>query len=75
MQASASSEEIIRHFAKYSVNLVLIQLADIRVLCAATLEEGVPCFSWGNGMLFCTIYTRKSRKSAKGKQSGGILEI
>lgn len=57
---------------------------DTRVLCTASVEEGVPRFLKGQGqgwitakygMLPRATITRNPREAAKGKQGGRILEI
>ncbi|MHB8763998.1 MAG: ribonuclease PH [Deferrisomatales bacterium] len=62
----------------------LIQVGRTRVLCAASVEEGVPSFLRGSGkgwvtaeygMLPRATLTRTPREAAKGKQGGRTLEI
>ena len=62
----------------------LIQVGSTRVLCAATLEEGVPSFLRGQGrgwvtaeyaMLPRATLTRTPREVSKGRPSGRTLEI
>jgi ribonuclease PH len=63
---------------------VLVEFGHTRVLCTATIEEGVPGFLRGKGqgwvtaeygMLPRATHTRGAREAAKGKQSGRTQEI
>ena len=63
---------------------VVISVGHTRVLCAATIEEGVPSFLRGKGsgwvtaeysMLPRATITRTPREAVKGRQSGRTLEI
>ncbi|MDY0073921.1 MAG: ribonuclease PH [Thauera sp.] len=63
---------------------VLIEFGDTRVLCTASVEDGVPPFLRGKaqgwltaeyGMLPRATHTRSRREAAAGKQSGRSLEI
>ena len=62
----------------------LIEIGNTRVLCAASIEEGVPGFLRGSGkgwvtaeygMLPRATHTRGRREAAQGKQSGRTQEI
>jgi ribonuclease PH len=62
----------------------LIQVGHTRVLCAASVEDGVPAFLKGSGkgwvtaeygMLPRATATRTPREAARGKQGGRTLEI
>src|ERR671923_250361 len=62
----------------------LIEIGNTRVLCAASIEEGVPGFLRGSGkgwvtaeysMLPRATETRTPREAAKGRQSGRTQEI
>jgi ribonuclease PH len=62
----------------------LIRMGGTKVLCAASLEEGVPAFLRGQGrgwvtaeygMLPRATHTRSPREAAKGKQTGRTQEI
>jgi ribonuclease PH len=62
----------------------LIQVGHTRVLCAASVEDGVPAFRKGSGkgwvtaeygMLPRATATRTPREAARGKQGGRTLEI
>lgn len=75
---------ITRHFTQYAEGSVLIAFGKTRVLCTASVEEGVPRFLKGQGqgwitaeygMLPCATHTRNPREAAKGKQGGRTLEI
>jgi len=63
---------------------VLVEFGGTRVLCTASIEEGVPGFLRGRGqgwvtaeygMLPRSTHTRSAREAAKGKQSGRTQEI
>jgi len=63
---------------------VLIAFGDTRVLCTASVEDGVPGFLKGRGqgwvtaeygMLPRSTHTRTDREAARGKQSGRTQEI
>ncbi len=63
---------------------VVISVGHTRVLCAATIEDGVPSFLRGKGsgwvtaeysMLPRATITRTPREAIKGRQSGRTLEI
>jgi ribonuclease PH len=74
----------IRHFTRHAEGSVLVEFGDTRVLCTASVENGVPGFlrnsgqGWVTaeyGMLPRATHTRNSREAAKGKQGGRTLEI
>ncbi len=63
---------------------VLIELGNTRVICTATVDDGVPGFLKGSGkgwvtseygMLPRATEERTPREAARGKQSGRTLEI
>ena len=63
---------------------MLIAFGDTRVLCTASVEDGVPGFLKGRGqgwvtaeygMLPRSTHTRTDREAARGKQSGRTQEI
>jgi len=63
---------------------VLVEFGDTRVLCTASVDEGVPPFLRGKGqgwvtaeygMLPRATHTRSPREAARGKQSGRTQEI
>lgn len=73
-----------RHYTKHAEGSVLVEFGDTKVLCTATLEEGVPRFLKGQGkgwitaeygMLPRATHSRNAREAAKGKQGGRTLEI
>jgi len=75
---------ITRHFTKHAEGSVLIAFGDTRVLCTATVEDGVPRFLKGQGqgwitaeygMLPRATHTRNAREAARGKQGGRTMEI
>lgn len=73
-----------RGFTKHAEGSVLISFGDTRVLCNASVTEGVPSFLRGQGrgwvtaeygMLPRATNTRNNREAARGKQSGRTVEI
>ncbi|KAB7702725.1 ribonuclease PH [Plesiomonas shigelloides] len=73
-----------RNFTKHAEGSVLVAFGETKVLCTATVEEGVPRFLKGKGqgwvtaeygMLPRSTHTRNQREAAKGKQSGRTMEI
>jgi ribonuclease PH len=75
---------IARGFTRHAEGSVLITCGDTRVLCTASVEEGVPPFLKGKGqgwltaeygMLPRATNTRMRREAAEGKQSGRTQEI
>ncbi|WP_394172923.1 ribonuclease PH [Thalassotalea litorea] len=75
---------ITRQFTCHAEGSVLIEFGDTKVICTATVEEGVPRFLKGQGkgwitaeygMLPRSTHTRMRREAASGKQSGRTLEI
>ena len=69
---------------KHAEGAVLVEFGNTRVLCTASVEEGVPGFLRGKnqgwvtaeyGMLPRATHTRSPREAAKGKQSGRTQEI
>lgn len=73
-----------RGLLKYAEGSALIEVGNTRVLCAASVEDGVPPFlknsgkGWVTaeyGMLPRATHTRSAREAAKGKQTGRTLEI
>src|SRR3982750_782760 len=73
-----------RAFTQHAEGSVLVEFGLTRVLCTATVEEGVPGFLRGKGqgwvtaeygMLPRATHTRSPREAAKGKQSGRTQEI
>lgn len=75
---------ITRHFTCHAEGSVLIEIGNTKVLCNATVEEGVPRFMKGEGrgwvtaeysMLPRATHTRSGREAARGKQGGRTMEI
>ena len=75
---------ITRRYTKHAEGSVLIEAGDTKVLCTASVEEGVPPFLKGKGrgwltaeygMLPRATNTRGRREAADGKQSGRTQEI
>jgi len=73
-----------RHYTKHAEGSVLVEFGETKVLCTATIEEGVPRFLKGQGqgwvtaeygMLPRATHSRNAREAAKGKQGGRTLEI
>ena len=73
-----------RHYTRHAEGSVLISFGDTRVLCTATIEDGVPPFLRGKGqgwvtaeygMLPRATHTRTPREAARGKQTGRSQEI
>lgn len=76
--------QITRQFTNYAEGSVLIEMGETRVLCTASVEEGVPRFLKGKkqgwltaeyGMLPRATHTRNGREASRGKQSGRTQEI
>ena len=75
---------ITRHYTKHAEGSVLIEAGDTKVLCTASVEDGVPAFLKGKGrgwltaeygMLPRATNTRGRREAAEGRQSGRTQEI
>ncbi|XOV80482.1 MAG: ribonuclease PH [Aestuariibacter sp.] len=75
---------ITRNFTCHAEGSVLIEMGNTKVLCNATVEEGVPRFMKGEGkgwvtaeysMLPRSTHTRSQREAARGKQGGRTMEI
>jgi len=76
--------QITRHYTKHAEGAVLVEFGDTKVLCTASVEEGVPRFLKGSGqgwvtaeygMLPRSTGSRMDREAARGKQSGRTQEI
>lgn len=76
--------EIQRNFTPYAEGSVLVSFGQTKVLCTASVTEGVPRFLKGKnqgwitaeyGMLPRATHTRTDRESTKGRQGGRTLEI
>ncbi|MBG6031116.1 ribonuclease PH [Proteus hauseri] len=75
---------ITRHYTKHAEGSVLVEFGDTKVLCNATVEDGVPRFLKGQGqgwvtaeygMLPRATNSRNAREAARGKQTGRTMEI
>lgn len=73
-----------RHFTAHAEGSVLVEFGQTKVICTATVEEGVPRFLKGQGqgwitaeygMLPRATHTRNRREAANGKQGGRTMEI
>lgn len=73
-----------RHFTKHAEGSVLVEFGDTKVICTASVVEGVPGFLRGQGqgwltaeygMLPRSTGTRMNREAARGKQGGRTVEI
>ena len=73
-----------RSYTRHAEGSVLVGFGDTRVLCTASVEDGVPSFLRGSGqgwitaeygMLPRATHTRSAREAARGKQSGRTQEI
>jgi ribonuclease PH len=73
-----------RNFTRHAEGSVLVAFGDTRVICTASVEDGVPGFLKGRGrgwvtaeygMLPRATHTRSDREAARGKQSGRTQEI
>ena len=76
--------KILPDFISTAEGSVLIELGKTRVICTATVDDGVPGFLKGTGkgwvtseygMLPRATEERTAREAARGKQSGRTLEI
>ncbi|WP_100642368.1 ribonuclease PH [Alteromonas facilis] len=75
---------ITRNFTCHAEGSVLIEFGNTKVICNASVVEGVPRFMKGQGkgwitaeysMLPRATHTRSDREAARGKQGGRTLEI
>ena len=73
-----------RNFTRHAEGSVLVAFGDTRVICTASVEEGVPGFLKGSGggwvtaeygLLPRATHTRSDREAARGRQSGRTQEI
>lgn len=71
-------------YTKHAEGSVLVEFGDTRVLCTASIEQGVPRFLKGKGegwvtaeygMLPRSTHERMGREASRGKQGGRTLEI
>ena len=75
---------IVRNFTRHAEGSVLVSFGDTRVICTASVEQGVPGFMRGQGrgwvtaeygMLPRSTGTRMAREASRGKQGGRTVEI
>ncbi len=75
---------ITRNYTKHAEGSVLVEFGDTKVLCNASVEEGVPRFLKGKGqgwitaeygMLPRSTGSRMQREAARGGQGGRTMEI
>ncbi len=75
---------ISRNYTKHAEGSVLVEFGDTKVICTASIEEGVPPFLRGKGtgwltaeysMLPRATQTRSPRESSRGKVGGRTHEI
>lgn len=73
-----------RHYTKHAEGSVLVAFGDTKVLCNASITDGVPKFLKGKkqgwltaeySMLPRATHTRSDREASRGKQSGRTQEI
>jgi ribonuclease PH len=73
-----------RRYTEHPEGSVLVEFGNTRVLCTASIEDGVPGFLRGKGqgwitaeygMLPRATHTRSAREAARGKQTGRTQEI
>jgi ribonuclease PH len=78
------SVKLTRNYTKHAEGSVLVEFGDTKVLCNATVEDGVPRFMRGEGrgwitaeygMLPRSTGSRMGREAARGKQGGRTVEI
>ncbi|TNC80922.1 MAG: ribonuclease PH [Oleiphilus sp.] len=76
--------KINRNYTRHAEGSVLIEFGDTKVICNATVEDGVPRFLKGQGqgwltaeygMLPRSTGSRMGREAARGKQGGRTVEI
>lgn len=76
--------KITRNYTKHAEGSVLIEFGDTKVICTASVADGVPRFMKGEGkgwltaeygMLPRSTGSRMNREAARGKQSGRTVEI
>lgn len=76
--------KITRNYTHHAEGAVLVEFGNTRVLCTASVIEGVPRFLKGKnqgwvtaeyGMLPRATHSRTEREASKGKQGGRTLEI
>lgn len=74
----------LRHYTRHAEGSVLVMFGETKVLCTASVMDGVPRFLKGKnegwitaeyGMLPRATHTRTDREASRGKQGGRTLEI
>lgn len=75
---------IVRNFTRHAEGSVLVSFGDTKVICTASVEQGVPRFLRGSGqgwvtaeygMLPRSTDSRMGREASRGKQGGRTVEI
>ena len=75
---------ITRHWQKHAEGSALVEFGDTKVLCAASVTEGVPRWRKGSGLGWVTAeyamlpratHTRSDRESVRGRSGGRTHEI
>lgn len=78
------SIKLTRNFTQHAEGSVLVEFGETRVLCTASVIDGVPRFIKGKnqgwvtaeyGMLPRATHSRTEREAARGKQGGRTMEI
>ena len=76
--------QLTRHYTKHAEGSVLVEFGDTKVICTASVVDGVPRFMKGQGkgwitaeygMLPRATHDRSDREASRGKQGGRTLEI
>jgi len=76
--------KLTRNYTQHAEGSVLVEFGQTKVLCTASVTDGVPRFLKGKnqgwitaeyGMLPRATHSRNEREASKGKQSGRTLEI
>lgn len=76
--------KITKYFQKHPAGSVLIETGNTKIICAATIQDGVPPFLRGTGtgwlnaeysLLPSSTLTRSPREATRGKQNGRTQEI
>lgn len=76
--------KLTRNFTKHAEGSVLVEYGETKVLCTASVIDGVPRFIKGKnqgwvtaeyGMLPRATHSRSEREAARGKQGGRTMEI
>ena len=76
--------KITRQYTKHAEGSVLVEFGDTKVICTASVEDGVPRFLKGQGqgwvtaeygMLPRSTGDRMAREASRGKQTGRTVEI